>query len=402
VAAEANVLLISQVYYPDQVAVANLFTSLCSVVAESGVKIEVWCAQPSYTNLERQPVNRTHNGVLIKYLPSTNYPKDKLLGRVLNVLSFSFSSSIKLLFSSYKSYVLSHTTPPFLAIVISFICRIKKLRNIYVIMDVFPDGLIRLKKVSSTNILIRYWRKIHFVAIKKCYKIVVVGRDMKKWLISNCPDVIDKTIYIPLWQDDELIKPFGFDDNPFTLLHKLQTYFVVQYSGNMGLWNDMKTFGEAVNRKPANVFFIFIGGGMRIRELLESFDNPEPANSRIIPFLPNTEYAYSVSACHAALVSLQDGLEGMAVPSKIIGIMAAGVPVIALVPEESEIAYIIKEEKCGIVVKPGDIDGLVTAIELLRDNISLRNSMGARGRLAFERKYTTRIIGERYKLLIQE
>ena len=92
----------------------------------------------------------------------------------------------------------------------------------------------------------------------------------------------------------------------------------------------------------------------------------------------------------------------MAVPSKIFGILAAGRPVIALVPDSSEIAYIVKEEKCGIIVNPEDTDGLINAIIFLKNNETLRIQMGINGRRAFERKYTTKITAEKYLTILNE
>jgi glycosyltransferase involved in cell wall biosynthesis len=397
-----QVLLISQVFYPDEVAVANLFTKLCSALVSNNINIEVWCAQPSYTTQKRQPKLRIYNGIKIRYLNTTNFQKNKVTGRLLNYLTFGIYAACKLLITRRNYLVISHTAPPFLAIVISFICSIKKLRNLYVILDVFPDGLIRLNKVSPGNVLIRLWQKLHLSLIKNCSRVVVIGRDMKDWLSGVCPPSVSKTEYIPVWQDDELIKPLSFEQNPFVIKHDLLNSFVVQYSGNMGLWNDMRDFGNVVNRNPENVKFVFIGGGMRLRELLDSFETPYPENVLLMPFVSNDEYAISVSACHASMVSLRSGAEGMAVPSKIIGIMAAGIPVIAVAPDKSEIAYIVREEKCGIVVNPGDRDELLNTIHSLRSNEQLRKTLGDNGRNAFERKYTTKIIAGRYLNLINE
>jgi colanic acid biosynthesis glycosyl transferase WcaI len=398
-----KILLISQVFYPDEVAVANLFTNLCSVLVKNGeIKIDVWCAQPSYTCLKRQPRYRNYEGINIHYLRSTNFHKDLPLGRAINYLTFSLSVVFKLIFLKGKQLVFSHTVPPFLAIIIAFICRIKSNRFTYVLLDIFPDGLIRLNKVSAKNIFIVIWRRLHLSAFKSCHRIVVIGRDMLDWLKTIYPEGVEKMKYIPLWQDDELIKTIVYTDNHFVEKHGLLKKFVVQYSGNMGLWNDMKTFGQAVNLNLTDVFFLFIGGGMRKKELQNSFDIPNPDNALLLPFLPNIEYASSVSACHIALVSFRKGLEGMAVPSKIIGIMASGIPVIAMVPAKSEIAYIVNEEKCGIVVEPEDLEGLVGAILKLKNDEKLLLSLGLNGRNAFEKKYTTNIISKRYLELISE
>lgn len=133
---------------------------------------------------------------------------------------------------------------------------------------------------------------------------------------------------------------------------------------------------------------------MRKKELLETIT--DKSDSVFLSFRENPDFAYSVTACHAALVSLREGLEGMAVPSKIIGIMAAGIPVIAMVPLKSEIAYIVNEEQCGLIVEPGDTEGLIAAINILKSDEGLRIKMGQNGRNAFLQKYTTKIIAGRY------
>ncbi len=397
-----RILLISQVFYPDEVAVANLFTNLCSVLVKNNLDVEVWCAQPSYTTLERQPSHNTYQGIRIKYLPSTNFHKDRLAGRITNYLTYGLSAIFKLLLTGRENLVVTHTAPPFLAIIISFVCRLKRQKILYVLLDVFPDGLVRLKKASPENIFIKIWQMMHFAAIRRCSKVVAIGRDMREWLLNSCQGVSGKVHYIPVWQDDELISPVPFSRNPFVEVHNLKDKFVVQYSGNMGLWNEMSTFAEAVNRKPEQVMFVFIGGGMRYKELIDAFSEPDPENVLLISFLPNREYAAAVSACHTALVSLRSGVEGMAVPSKMIGIMAAGIPVIAVVPRESEIAYIVSEENCGLIVQPGDTEGLINAINKLKSDDALRIRLGKNGRDAFEKKYTTRIVAGRYMELFND
>lgn len=398
--ANHKVLLISQIFYPDEVAVANLFTNLCSVLVRSGLEIEVWCAQPTYTCTLRQPKSSVYEGIRIHYLGSTRFSKDRLPGRIINYSTFSLSVVLKLLFSKDNTQVLSYTTPPFLAILISFLCRWKNRRFFYVLMDVFPDGLTRLKKVTSRNIFIRIWSSLHLAALKRCTKIIVIGRDMEEWLKAIYPGGTEKIEYIPLWQDEELLRPIAFKENPFIINNNLKEHFIVQYSGNMGLWNQLETLGQAINKKPENVTFLIIGGGMRKNELLDTIKDTNATNVFFYPFQPNENYSYSVSACHIALVSLREGLEGMAVPSKIIGIMAAGIPVIAMVPENSEIAYIVKEENCGYIINPSDSEGLVNAIMELKSDENLRRSLGQNGREAFLRKYTTKLIAEKYKSLL--
>ena len=394
-----KVLLITQVFYPDEVSTANLFTNLCSVLVSDGVEVEVWCAHPSYTQTRRQSKNLIHNGIKIKFLSSTNFRKSSIGGRVINYLTFMLSVFMKLLFTRDQRPVMTHTTPPTLAIFLSVTCFMTGRKFIQVLLDLFPEGLIRLGKLKRRSLIARVWQRLFVLSLKKTDQLIVIGRDMKMWIESQISD--HKNIsYIPLWQDDKLIEPVRFENNDMVSEYGLNDSFVVQYSGNMGLWNDMKTIGKAVMLKPSGVRFLFIGDGMRKKEFIDSLDGNIPSNVMMLPFQPNDTFKKSVSACHAALVSLGPGLEGMAVPSKIYGIMAAGIPVVALVPPQSEIAKIVKEEYCGIVVEPGDFNGLNNAVLLLKSDNTLRQNMGLNGRKAFEEKYTTGKVAEQYKNII--
>ena len=144
-------LLISQVFYPDQVSTANFFTNLCSVLAEDNIEVEVWSAHPSYTESKRQPKTLEYKGIKIRYLSSTNFSKSSLPGRIINTLTFTVSAGLKVLFSRDKTPVWTHTTFPFVGILLSFICSFKKRKFIYILLDIFPEGLIRVGRVSKKN-----------------------------------------------------------------------------------------------------------------------------------------------------------------------------------------------------------------------------------------------------------
>lgn len=396
-----KILLITQIFYPDEVSTANLFTNLCSVLAEDNINVEVWCAQPSYTTLKRQPSVIQYNNINICYLSSTNFHKKKLIGRLLNYLTFSLSLTLKLLRSKNNSVIFTHTNPPSLGILIAMVLQLKGKKFIYILLDIFPDGLCHLGKLSFSNPIVKIWQKLFRFALHRSEKIIVIGRDMKEWLISFYKPSVTKVQYIPHWQDSNLIKPIPYEDNAFVREHNLEGKFVVQYSGNMGLWQDMKVLGATAKKMESeNINFVFIGDGIRKEELLGSFEGNIPDNVILLPFQPNSKLGSALTACHIALLSLREGLTGMAVPSKIYGILASGVPCIALVPNDSEIAMVLNEEKCGIVVKPGDTNGLVNAILKLKNDNELRKKMGENGRIAFEKKYTTKVIANKYKEII--
>jgi glycosyltransferase involved in cell wall biosynthesis len=393
--------LVSQVFYPDEVSTASLFTDLCSVMAEDDYVVEVWCAQPSYTTIKRQPGKIKYKGVNISYLAGTNYLKDHLLGRLVNI-TFSYSLFVKLLFSKERSPVFTVTNPPILAAVVMAACYFTKRKFIYIILDVYPDGIIRVGKISETKLVSKIWKKVNRLILGRAEKIIVLGRDMIDWVMITNSNARDRINYIPHWQNETLFHYIPYAENPFVIEHNIQDKFVVQYSGNMGMWHDMQIFARvAKNLEDNGVNFFFIGGGMRKKELFREWNDKVPSNSQVLPYQPKEKIGESLAACHVALISLREGLQGMAVPCKIYGILAAGVPVIAMVPEYSEIGLIVREENCGFVISPNDLDGLEKAILELKSDEKLRTAMGKNGRKAFEQKYSTKIIAEKYKSLIQ-
>jgi len=85
---------------------------------------------------------------------------------------------------------------------------------------------------------------------------------------------------------------------------------------------------------------------------------------------------------------LLPSLEGLIVPSKFYGILAAGRPAIVIGNVDGELARIAKQDHCGLSVAVGDAEGLVTALLSLKDNAALRQSMGRRACDLFIENYT--------------
>ena len=67
---------------------------------------------------------------------------------------------------------------------------------------------------------------------------------------------------------------------------------------------------------------------------------------------PETNYVFSLALADIHLLTLKNEMVGVAVPSKLYGIMAAGKPVVMIGPEASESGCAIMEEEAGVVIDP--------------------------------------------------
>jgi glycosyltransferase involved in cell wall biosynthesis len=73
--------------------------------------------------------------------------------------------------------------------------------------------------------------------------------------------------------------------------------------------------------------------------------------------------------------------------------MMCGKPII--VNDHTSMSDIVREEKCGLIVSYGDVNSIKDAIVKLRNDLALREELGNNGRLAYEQKYSWKIMEKR-------
>ena len=123
---------------------------------------------------------------------------------------------------------------------------------------------------------------------------------------------------------------------------------------------------------------MFIGDGAN-RAALESAAGATP-NIKFAPFRPVEQIAHVMMAGDLHIVTVKRGLEGVVVPSKLYSILAAGRPILAVAPPESDAARIVVESGCGIAADPDDSAAVAAAIKELRAQPARLAEMGRRAR----------------------
>ena len=97
----------------------------------------------------------------------------------------------------------------------------------------------------------------------------------------------------------------------------------------------------------------------------------------------------SFAAAGVFIVSLQRGLAGYIVPSKLYGILAAGRPFVAAVEESCEVASIAATHQCGLLAEPGDATALAARIREFHADREMTARFGANARavgVSFDRR----------------
>jgi colanic acid biosynthesis glycosyl transferase WcaI len=135
------------------------------------------------------------------------------------------------------------------------------------------------------------------------------------------------------------------------------------------------------------VGLVFVGDGAQRESLQRKAGDAK--NVRFLSFFPASKIASVLAAGDIHLVTIKHGLEGVVVPSKMYGILAAGKPIVAAAPGECDVVAIGREKGFSVSADPDKPGELVAAIrELSGDSIKLQQ-MGEAAALAapaYERK----------------
>jgi len=212
----------------------------------------------------------------------------------------------------------------------------------------------------------------------------------------------DKLALIPNGFDPEAVYPMS-KETRFRAQHGL-TGFVALYSGNFGRYHDFDTLLDAakeLDRQGKRISFVLVGEGARREHLAARIASEGIKNVALHPFVHADDYADLVASADVTLVTLEPQMEGLCVPSKFYGLMAAGRPVIGMVSPTSEIARVIDESGCGVHVAQGNVDSLVAVITGLYDDPAAAARMGALGRQTLVRDYASGHVADRYYRLFK-
>jgi len=211
----------------------------------------------------------------------------------------------------------------------------------------------------------------------------------------------ERAVVIPNWSDPDVVRPVAHEMNGLRRELTNGARTVVMYSGNLGRGHDVATLVDAARRLRSwhDIGFTFIGDGAKRTDVEKAAR--ELPNVRLTSYQPQDRLSESLSAGDLHLISLLGQVEGLIEPSKLYGIMAAGRPALFVGPSRSEVACTIQRERCGLVLRNGDAEGLAAAIRELAANPSERAAMGQRARTALEQRYARRVATARFRELLE-
>jgi colanic acid biosynthesis glycosyl transferase WcaI len=379
-----TLLIFSQTFVPDPAAVGQHVADVAIAMARRGHRVIVYASARGYENPRlTYPRRENLHGVEVRRLPIASFGKSSILLRVAGTLVFMLQCLLAGLFTRGVDGILFSTSPPLIGCIASIVHIVRDIPIAYWAMDLNPDQLIALKRISAHGLVAGVLEDINRFILRESALVIALDRFMADRLRSRV-QLPGQLLVLPPWPHEEHIHvPAAAAANSFRAQHSLDGKFVVMYSGNHSPSNPLTTILDAAVwlKDDPGIIFLFVGGGSGKRDVERMIREHGASNIISLPYQPLETLGQSLSAADLHVVALGESMVGIVHPCKIYGAMTVARPVLYLGPKPSHISDLLDTEHFGFHIAHGDVDGAARVIRELAGMAKAQlGELGNRGR----------------------
>ena len=312
--------------------------------------------QKTYTELIGQGKVRTNR------LWSPNLKHEGSLNRIIVYSIFMFQCFFKILFFKNVDVLMAlHPFPPFFFPIL-LICKLKKIKFIINITDLWPDNIIELNVIKNRLIYLIIKRICIFV-YEHSNAVIISNYELKK-SISKYFSNPEKMFILPQATNIEIFKPLEVTKEIFP------NKFVVMYAG---IFSSNYDFDIIINsakllESNENIIFILSGAGELKNIITKKITESKLSNIRILePVDSIDDVVIRLNQADVLVLGMNDNQQShTGTPSKMFEYMACKKPVISATHGAAE--QILKDSNGGIIVTPGNHHEFANAVLTLFNN----------------------------------
>jgi len=360
-----DLLFVTLNFHPDRLGNAPIVTGLAQGLARRGHRVRVVCALPHH---ETGSIAPGYTGRLwqrdlvagVEVLRLWIATGSGFAMKLANYASFTAAAALAASLLPRPDCIFSPSPPITLGLVDALVSRFRGVPFVFNLQDVFPDVAVRMGVLRNPP-LISTFRWMEALTYRHAARIAVITPSMvpllrekgvpaeRIELIPNCVDVDS----IQPQESSQLREELGLQDR-----------FVVGFSGRIGYSQGLETVVEAARLlgDDPRLAFLVVGSGTAQPHIEGLARELGLRNMRFLPTQPRERLADTLAAADLHLVPLRRGLASYSLPSKLLGVMAAGRPAVASLEADSDAGHLVREAGCGVVVPPEEPNRLADAI----------------------------------------
>lgn len=186
-----------------------------------------------------------------------------------------------------------------------------------------------------------------------------------------------KAVVAANWVDISAIT-VGESRNQFRAEMEIEpTAVVALYSGNMGAKQGLELLADVARLSPELVF-VFCGNGVGRVDLVQRCAGLN--NVHFLDLQPMARLNELLAMADVHLLPQRADAADLVMPSKLTGMLASGRPVLATAHLGTELANVVAQNDCGVVVPPEEAHVFADALLSLAQDAPTRARMGAAAR----------------------
>lgn len=398
-----RIVFANRYFYPDHSASAQMLTDIANALAAEGTDVHVITSRQRYDDASAAlPGREIATGVEIHRVWTSRFGRGRLILRAVDYATFYVAAFFAMLRTCRAGDTLVlKTDPPLLCLPGTLAAKIRRARVVHWLQDLFPEAAGQLGVMKPTGAAYRLLLRVRDLCLGAADANVALGASMAEVLAGRGLDP-RRIAIIPNWADGSQVEPVDAERNGLRRACGLEGRFVVGYSGNLGRAHEFDTLLGAAQllAEDPRIRFVVIGGGAKLPALRAAAAARGLPNIAFMPYQPRDRLRESLTLPDVHIVSLLPAVEGLIVPSKIYGVLAAGRPMIFVGSAGGEAARIIGEFRCGSRVGVGDAAGLAARIRQLADDPARAQGQGRAARYAFDHAFDFRAACRKWRKVL--
>lgn len=398
-----KILIVSQYYWPEDFSAGVYVPELAERLAAFGHRVSVLTGPPNY------PTGRIHRGYNrpfqieertgVRIIRSWFVPSPRSSGAVrrgVTAVSYAVSAVAAGVWLRERPDVVLGLSPPiFMGVAARVLARRWHVPWLLNVKDLFTESVIA-SGLASPGLLTSGLAALERALYRSATHIVTNADGFAAYLRGVVP--AERVTVVPDWADGDFIHPAS----RATALREawgLGNRFVVMYSGSIGYSSDLETLLDAAVRLSdvPDLAFVIVGDGVKLASLREKVASLALKNVTFFPLQPRHRLPEVLATADITVVTLSAAGGRVSTQGKLYSLLAAGRPVLAIVPDGNDARQVIESSGCGWVVDAGDSAGAASAI---REAVADAPGLAERGRKArarFDADFSLDICARRFE-----
>lgn len=324
--------IVTELFPPDETSTAYILGEIANAFVNKYL-VKIICGPEIYDKRKKLDENNKFQldaSIEVFRADGADLDKNTTKGKALSFLLMSYR--LRKLAKKYigkGDKVLMVTNPAPLVVLMGKLKKKIGFELNILVHDVFPENTIPAGvKLPAYG----FFKRMFDRAYSRADRLIVLGRDMEQVIREKIARYQrnQKISVIENWADVEGIVPQSFQSDNI----------VLQYAGNIGR---VQGLDKVIEQLPDGVEFHLYGTGS-MEDKLKAMKHPQVFFHG--PYFRSQQNEV-LAACDMAVVTLQEGMYGLGVPSKTYNILASGRPVMYLGPKGSEIGLLVREKGVG-------------------------------------------------------